>query len=220
MGSHRSLQSKLKRIMDLLGAVFALLFFLPFQFIAILVIIFTMGFPVFFIQERPGLYGKPFKMVKFRTMHPPRSDEVWFLSDDQRMCSAGKILRATSIDEIPSLWNVLKGDMSLVGPRPLIMEYLEQYTPEQNRRHEVLPGITGWSQVNGRQEIKFSQRLELDLWYVDHWSVWLDIKILWITLWKVLRLEGVTFRKSLEEVDDLGFTPCEGVFPQEDKDTL
>ena len=148
--------------------------------------------PVLFKQVRPGLHGRPFTMVKFRTMTDERGPNGALLPDAQRLKPFGRFLRATSLDELPELWNVLKGEMSLVGPRPLLMEYLPLYTPEQARRHEVRPGITGWAQVNGRNAICWEDKFALDVWYVDHQSGWLDIKILWLTVSKVLRRDGIS----------------------------
>lgn len=147
------------------------------------------GSPIIFKQMRPGLHGKAFIMYKFRTMSNEH-DKV-FLPDDERITKFGEFLRKTSLDELPEFWNVLKGDMSLVGPRPLLMEYLERYTSEQVRRHEVRPGITGWAQVNGRTAITFAERFKLDVWYVDNRTLWLDIKILLMSVWKIFLCEGV-----------------------------
>ena len=144
-----------------------------------------MGRPVFFVQERPGLNGKPFRLIKFRTMREGTG------GDAERLTQLGKILRATSLDELPELWNVLRGEMSLVGPRPLLMRYLPRYTTEQARRHEVRPGITGWAQVNGRNALNWEQKFEYDVWYVDHQSFWLDMKILWLTVWQVVARRGI-----------------------------
>jgi lipopolysaccharide/colanic/teichoic acid biosynthesis glycosyltransferase len=151
-----------------------------------------LGSPVFFRQVRPGMHGKPFEMLKFRTMTSERSPDGKMHSDSVRLTPFGRFLRATSLDELPELWNVLKGDMSLVGPRPLLMEYLPLYTPEQARRHEVRPGITGYAQVNGRNAISWEDKFALDVWYVDHFSLWLDIKILWLTVKKVLVRDGIS----------------------------
>ena len=151
-----------------------------------------LGSPVFFTQVRPGLHGKPFKMVKFRSMTSECGPDGELLPDAVRLTPFGRFLRATSLDELPELWNVLKGDMSLVGPRPLLMEYLPLYSPEQVRRHEVRPGITGWAQVNGRNAISWEAKFKLDVWYVDHRSLWLDVKILWLTVKKVLVREGIS----------------------------
>ncbi|TXJ09258.1 MAG: sugar transferase [Alicycliphilus sp.] len=151
-----------------------------------------LGSPVFFTQVRPGLHGKPFKMVKFRSMTSERGADGELLPDAVRLTPFGRFLRSTSLDELPELWNVLKGDMSLVGPRPLLVEYLPLYSPEQARRHEVRPGITGWAQVNGRNALDWEAKFKLDVWYVDHRSLWLDIKILWLTVKKVLVREGIS----------------------------
>ncbi|MBX3318835.1 MAG: sugar transferase [Nitrospira sp.] len=150
------------------------------------------GWPLFFAQERPGLHGRPFMLYKFRTMTNARGTDGELLPDTDRLTRFGKLMRSTSLDELPELFNVVKGEMSLVGPRPLLMEYLERYSPEQHRRHRVPPGLTGWAQINGRNNTNWNQRFLLDLWYVDHRSLWLDCKILLMTPWKVLKREGVT----------------------------
>jgi len=151
-----------------------------------------LGSPVFFRQTRPGRHGQSFEMVKFRTMTDAHGPDGALLPDAERITPFGRFLRETSLDELPELWNVLKGDMSLVGPRPLLVEYLPLYTSEQARRHEVRPGVTGWAQVNGRNAISWEEKFELDVWYVDHQSVWLDIKILWLTVKKVLVRDGIS----------------------------
>jgi len=151
-----------------------------------------LGNPVFFRQVRPGLHGQPFEMVKFRTMTDQMGPDGQLLPDSVRLTSFGRFLRASSLDELPELWNVLKGEMSLVGPRPLLMEYLPLYSDEQARRHEVRPGITGWAQVNGRNALSWDAKFSLDVWYVDHCSLWGDIKILWLTVKKVLVREGIS----------------------------
>ncbi|OAD83644.1 sugar transferase [Comamonas thiooxydans] len=182
----------MKRLFDLLAAAFALLLLgLPLLLLMWLIRR-KLGSPVFFRQVRPGLDGKPFEMVKFRTMTDERGPDGQLLPDAVRLTPFGRFLRSTSLDELPELWNVLKGDMSLVGPRPLLMEYLPLYTPEQARRHEVRPGVTGWAQVNGRNAISWEEKFELDVWYVDHKSLWLDIKILWLTVKKVLVRDGIS----------------------------
>lgn len=152
---------------------------------------YKLGRPILFHQARPGLHGQPFDMIKFRTMTDARGADGEPLPDRDRLTSFGNFLRATSLDELPELWNVLTGDMSLVGPRPLLMEYLPLYAPEQARRHEVRPGITGWAQVNGRNALTWEEKFRLDVWYVDHRSIRLDLKILWLTVRKVLSREGV-----------------------------
>jgi lipopolysaccharide/colanic/teichoic acid biosynthesis glycosyltransferase len=150
-----------------------------------------LGSPVFFCQMRPGLHGRPFRMIKFRTMTDARGSDGRLLPDADRLTAFGRFLRASSLDELPELWNVLKGDMSLVGPRPLLVEYLPLYSRVQARRHDVRPGITGWAQVNGRNALSWDRKLELDVWYVDNRSLWLDLRILWLTLRKVLAREGI-----------------------------
>lgn len=150
-----------------------------------------LGRPVFFKQRRPGLNGRSFEIYKFRTMRDVYGPDGDLLLDSERITNLGRLLRKTSLDELPGLWNVLKGDMGLVGPRPLLMEYLSLYTPEQARRHEVRPGITGWAQVNGRNAISWEEKFKLDVWYVDHISLGLDIKILILTIWKVFKREGI-----------------------------
>jgi len=161
----------------------------------------------FFRHVCPGPDERSFTMVKFRTMRAPRPGEVWYQTDEQRVTRMGRFLRSSSIDELPELWNVLRGDMSVVGPRPLVTEYRDQYTPEQRRRHVMRPGITGWAAVNGRHELKFEERLELDVWYVDHWSLALDLRILGMTIVQVLRRSGVATTQDLAAV---GF-PLPGV---------
>lgn len=151
-----------------------------------------LGSPVLFQQARPGLNGIPFMMIKFRTMTDARSADGQLLSDAERLTTFGRFLRTSSLDELPELWNVLKGDMSLVGPRPLLIEYLPLYSPEQARRHLVRPGITGWAQVNGRNALSWEEKFKLDIWYVDNRSLWLDFKILWLTMRKVLIREGIS----------------------------
>jgi lipopolysaccharide/colanic/teichoic acid biosynthesis glycosyltransferase len=151
-----------------------------------------LGSPVLFSQVRPGLHGRPFRMVKFRTMTDARDASGALLPDAQRLTPFGRYLRASSLDELPELWNVLRGEMSLVGPRPLLMAYLPLYSPEQARRHEVRPGITGWAQVNGRNAISWADKFALDVWYVDHCSMWLDVQILWRTVRKVLVRDGIS----------------------------
>lgn len=182
----------MKRLFDLLLAALALLLLcVPLLFL-IWYIRRKLGSPVFFRQTRPGLLGKPFKMVKFRTMTDALGADGQLLPDAERLTSFGRFLRASSLDELPELWNVLKGDMSLVGPRPLLMEYLPLYSPEQDRRHNVRPGITGWAQVNGRNALSWGDKFKLDVWYVDNRSMRLDIKILWLTVRKVLVREGIS----------------------------
>lgn len=181
-----------KRVFDLCMATLLLVVSLPlFVFISLAIWI-TMGRPIIFRQVRPGLHGKPFVMYKFRTMTNERDENGRLLPNEQRITPIGRFLRSTSLDELPELVNVIKGDMSLVGPRPLLMDYLPLYTPEQARRHEVLPGITGWAQVNGRNAITWEEKFELDVWYVDNQSFWLDLKILLMTPISVLKREGIS----------------------------
>lgn len=180
-----------KRLLDMILAVQALILFLPVIVLSAFVVGIRMGEPVFFRQRRPGLHGKPFMLLKLRTMSGGRNSEGKLLPDYQRLTRLGRFLRRTSLDELPELFNVLKDNMSLVGPRPLLMQYLDLYTPEQARRHEVKPGITGWAQINGRNAITWEQKFEYDVWYVDHMSLSLDLKIIAMTLWKILKMEGI-----------------------------
>jgi sugar transferase EpsL len=196
-----------KRILDLALTLPALVLLSPLVVLAALLAAIGVGSPILFYQQRPGLLGRPFILIKFRTMTDARDAGGKLRPDAERMPPVGRFLRRTSLDELPQLWNVVRGEMSLVGPRPLLMEYLPHYTAEQSRRHSVLPGITGWAQINGRNLTAFSERLKLDLWYVDHWSMWLDIKILARTLVNVLRSSGVKLEQSLTEIDDIGLHP-------------
>ena len=182
----------MKRLFDFVAALLGLaVLALPLLLLALLIRR-KLGSPVLFRQVRPGLHGQPFEMVKFRTMTNARGPDGALLPDADRLTPFGRFLRASSLDELPELWNVLKGEMSLVGPRPLLMEYLPLYSPQQARRHEVRPGITGWAQVNGRNALGWDEKFKLDVWYVDHRSLWLDIKILWLTVKKVLVREGIS----------------------------
>ncbi len=182
----------MKRAFDFIAALMALLLLcLPLAVLTLLVRR-KLGHPAFFRQVRPGLHGQPFEMVKFRSMTDARGPDGALLPDAERLTPFGRFLRASSLDELPGLWNVLKGDMSLVGPRPLLMEYLPLYSHEQARRHEVRPGITGWAQVNGRNALGWDEKFKLDVWYVDHRSLCLDIKILWLTVKKVLVRDGIS----------------------------
>lgn len=182
----------MKRLFDFVIALFALLTLsLPLLTLALLIRV-KLGSPVFFCQSRPGLNSKPFQMIKFRTMTNERGPDGNLLPDAERLTTFGRWLRATSLDELPELWNVFCGDMSLVGPRPLLMEYLPLYSMEQARRHEVRPGVTGWAQVNGRNAISWEEKFALDVWYVNHQSLWLDTKILWLTIRKVLVCDGIS----------------------------
>lgn len=182
----------LKRQFDLAFSVLGLVILSPLFLTLMLLIRATLGAPVFFTQTRPGRGGKPFRMIKFRTMTNARGSDGKLLPDASRLTVFGRFLRSTSLDELPELWNVLKGDMSLVGPRPLLMEYLPLYSRNQARRHEVRPGITGWAQVNGRNALSWEKKFQLDEWYVDHQSMLLDIKILFLTVKKVLARDGIS----------------------------
>ncbi len=180
-----------KRALDLLVVIPGLLVAAPVMLVIALILWATQGRPVLFRQQRPGLGGKLFPMFKFRTMRNAYDREGKPLPDAQRLSKLGRVLRAASLDELPELFNVLRGEMSLVGPRPLLAVYLERYSPEQARRHEVVPGITGLAQVSGRNAISWEEKFRLDVWYADHWSFWLDLQILWRTVWKVFAREGI-----------------------------
>ena len=182
----------IKRVFDLIITIPALIVLSPFLVILATLVAILLGSPVLFRQERPGWHGQPFNLLKFRTMTDARDDNSTILPDAVRLTSFGRFLRATSLDELPEFWNVLIGDMSLVGPRPLLIQYMSRYTPEQARRHEVRPGITGWAQVNGRNAITWEEKFKLDVWYVDHQSFRLDMKIITLTIWKTLKREGIT----------------------------
>lgn len=181
----------MKRAIDIVVACSCLVLLGPVMLFVAVLIRRKLGRPVLFRQIRPGLDGRPFEMLKFRTMLDARDAKGHLLPDEQRVTRFGQFLRSTSIDELPELINVLKGDMSLVGPRPLLMEYLPLYNEEQKRRHDVRPGITGWAQINGRNAISWKKKFELDVWYVDNQSFWLDLKILFLTLWKVIRRSDI-----------------------------
>jgi len=182
----------LKKIFDITAALVLLILLSPVMLILALLICFKMGRPVLFRQQRPGLMGQPFYLYKFRTMKDVRDGEGNLLPDEERIDGFGKLLRKYSLDELPQLINVVRGELSFVGPRPLLMQYLERYNPEQARRHEVKPGITGWAQVNGRNAISWEEKFKLDVWYVDNKSFGLDLKIIWLTLMKVLKAEGIS----------------------------
>lgn len=182
----------IKRSFDIAGSLLGLLLLSPVIAIVAWQVRCKLGSPVLFRQTRPGLNGKPFQMVKFRTMKDAVDAQGNPLPDSERLTPFGQFLRSSSLDELPELWNVLKGDMSLVGPRPLLMEYLPLYSPEQSRRHEVRPGVTGWAQVNGRNSLSWDEKFKLDVWYVDNRSLWLDIKILFLTVKKVLVRDGIS----------------------------
>lgn len=182
----------MKRIFDCIAALLSLIFFAPILLILAWLVRQKLGSPVFFRQMRPGLHGKLFEMIKFRTMTSECGEDGELLPDALRITHFGRFMRATSLDELPELWNVLKGDMSLVGPRPLLVEYLPLYTPEQARRHEVRPGVTGWAQINGRNTISWEDKLKFDVWYVENQGFLLDIKILCLTVKKVLVRNGIS----------------------------
>jgi sugar transferase EpsL len=181
-----------KRLFDFFICLFALLLLSPIFLVITILIIILDGFPVFFIQDRPGFSGRIFQNYKFRTMRNIKHHKGETVIEEKRVFLFGRFLRRASLDELPELLNVLRGEMSLVGPRPLLVEYLPRYSKEQARRHEVLPGITGWAQINGRNILSWEERFQLDVWYVDHWSFWLDMKIIFTTLWKVIKGEGIT----------------------------
>lgn len=181
-----------KRLFDLIFSFLALIIFSPVILITGILVRIFIGPPILFKQQRPGYKGRPFFIYKFRTMTNRLTRDGSLLPDAERLTPLGHFLRSISLDELPELFNILRGDMSFVGPRPLLMEYLERYSPEQARRHDVVPGLTGWAQVNGRNAITWQDKFKYDVWYVDHWSLWLDIKIIFLTAWKVFKREGVT----------------------------
>jgi len=182
----------MKRLLDIIGALIGLVLLSPVILVLVTYVRRRMGAPVLFRQTRPGKDGVPFVMIKFRTMRDAVDQDGNPLADADRMTPLGRKLRATSLDELPELWNVLKGEMSLVGPRPLLMEYLPLYSAEQARRHEVRPGVTGWAQINGRNAISWEEKFALDVWYVDNRTIWLDLRIIWATMRKVIAREGVS----------------------------
>jgi len=182
----------LKRVFDLTLAISTYLAFSPVMVLIALFIRIKMGNPVFFRQMRPGRHGKPFRIYKFRSMTNQLDSTGCLLPDADRLTGFGKFLRSTSLDEIPELFNVLNGEMSIVGPRPLLMQYLDRYSPDQERRHEVKPGLTGWAQVNGRNAITWEEKFQHDVWYVDHQSLWLDLKIIALTIFKIIKREGIS----------------------------
>lgn len=180
-----------KRLLDLIISSAVLIVLSPLMLVIYVLILINLGGPAFFVQERVGKDNKVFKMIKFRTMKDSRDKDGNLLSDNERVTKFGSFLRSFSLDELPELINIIKGDMSLVGPRALLVQYLECYNDEQIRRHDVLPGLTGWAQINGRNSITWSEKFKLDVWYVDNWSLWLDIKIFFLTFWKVVKREGI-----------------------------
>lgn len=180
-----------KRLLDIIISSIVLIVLSPLILLIYVLILINLGSPAFFVQERVGKDNKVFKMIKFRTMKDERDKNGNLLSDNERVTKFGSFLRSFSLDELPELINIIKGDMSLVGPRALLVQYLECYNDEQIRRHEVIPGLTGWAQINGRNSITWSEKFKLDVWYVDNWSLWLDIKIFFLTFWKVVKREGI-----------------------------
>ena len=200
----------IKTIADRLVAVLALSILAPVILLVAIAVRIQMGAPILFTQARPGKNGRVFQFCKFRTMTDARNSDGELLSDDERLTKIGKLLRKTSLDELPQLWHVLKGEMSIVGPRPLLVRYLELYNEEQARRHDVLPGITGWAQVNGRRNLDgdFIKKFELDVWYVDNWSLWLDFKIIWLTIVAVV---------GQKDIDQEGYTTGGGEFLGNDR---
>jgi len=193
-----------KAVLDRLVALSALAVFSPVILMVAIAIYIRMSSPIVFTQPRPGKNGVVFQFYKFRTMTSDRDSNGNLLSDEERLTAIGQFLRKTSLDELPQLWNVLKGDMSFVGPRPLMVEYLERYSPEQARRHDVIPGITGWAQINGRNTISWQEKFNLDVWYVDNWSLWIDLKILFLTVWKVVKTEGISQANHATVEDFMG----------------
>ena len=182
----------MKRIMDVIGSCCGLIVLSPIIILLAILVRTKHGSPVCFRQVRPGIEGKPFKMIKFRTMTDQRDSNGNLLCDSQRLTRFGSFLRSTSLDELPELWNVVKGEMSLVGPRPLLMEYLPMYNERQSKRHLLRPGVTGWAQVNGRNALSWEEKFELDVWYVENRTLWLDIKILFLTVWQVVKRDGIS----------------------------
>lgn len=181
-----------KRFFDLVLTILGLMLLSPVLIMVALLVRTRLGRPILFKQTRPGLHGKPFAIYKFRTMTDERGADGQLLPDGERLTRLGRFLRAASLDELPELLNILKGDMSIVGPRPLLMQYLDRYTPEQARRHEVKPGLSGWAQINGRNAVSWEDKFTMDVWYVDHQSLWLDIKIILLTIFKVVKREGIS----------------------------
>lgn len=217
--TQRGWRKAAKTLLDRVVALSGLIVFAPLVAGAWIIVWAKMGRPVIFRQRRPGLYGRPFTLWKFRTMLNDRDKNGVILPDHQRLTGLGRFLRATSIDELPQLWNVLRGDLSLVGPRPLLMDYLPRYSPEQARRHEVMPGITGWAQVNGRNAITWDEKFALDVWYADNWSPGLDCKILWMTILKVLGRQDISQRGHATMTEFMGTesrpVPCNSMSAEE-----
>ncbi len=187
----------MKRAFDFILALLLIILFSPIYIVVSLLIYFKIGRPILFCQNRPGLNEKIFTIYKFRTMSDEKDEDGELLSDDIRLGKLGKFIRSTSLDELPQLFNIIKGEMSFVGPRPLLVEYLPLYNDRQKKRHDILPGVTGWAQVNGRNAISWEQKFEFDIWYVENMSFWLDIKILWLTLLKVIKRSGISSSTSV-----------------------
>lgn len=204
MREGHGIRGSLKRAFDVVVSAAALIVLSPMLLIISVLVAAERRGPVLFRQKRPGFKSTPFLTVKFRTMIEKRDDHGRLLPDEVRITRLGAFLRRTSLDELPQFWNVLRGEMSLVGPRPLLMQYLDRYTPEQARRHLMPPGITGWTQVNGRNDLSWERKLALDVWYVDHWSLRLDLKILCLTLWKVIKGEGICAAGSASMPEFMG----------------
>jgi len=194
----------LKRVVDVIASATTLVVLSPLLLAIAVAIWLERQGPILFRQKRPGYQGVPFLAMKFRSMVDVRDEQGRLLPDEERITRLGAFLRRTSLDELPQFWNVLRGDMSLVGPRPLLMQYLDRYSAEQARRHLVPPGITGWTQVNGRNDLPWERKLALDVWYVDHWSLWLDFRILCLTVWKVLKGEGISAEGSATMPEFMG----------------
>lgn len=197
-----------KRVFDLFFSLAAIICLSPIFFVVTIWLHFAnKGAGAFFTQERPGYHGKPFKVIKYKSMTDERDENGELLPDAQRLTKVGRFVRSTSLDELPQLFNILKGDMSFIGPRPLLMQYLPLYSPKQARRHDVRPGITGWAQVHGRNHCKLSEKFKLDVWYVDHCTMWTDIRIIWLTVMNVLKRSDVgEGAEDMKEVDDLHFS--------------
>jgi lipopolysaccharide/colanic/teichoic acid biosynthesis glycosyltransferase len=193
-----------KRVFDLALTIPGIILISPLVVLIVILIWAFHGWPVIFAQRRPGYRGKPFSVYKFRTMTETHDAQGNLLPDAERLTPLGTFLRSTSLDELPELFNVLRGEMSLVGPRPLLMQYLVRYTPEQAHRHDVLPGITGWAQINGRNALTWEDKFRMDVWYVDHWSFWLDFKILILTFWKVIKREGINQTENITMDEFMG----------------
>ena len=199
-----------KRLVDVVASAGGLVVLSPILALTAIALLVGQGRPILFRQRRPGLRGVPFTIMKFRTMRVPRPGEVAYRTDEQRVTRLGRGLRASSIDELPELWNVLRGEMSIVGPRPLLMEYLDAYTPRQRQRHEMRPGVTSWAAVNGRHVLPFDERIELDVWYVDHWSLQLDLRTIAMTVRQVL---SRTHESTTQDPAEIGF-PLPGMAPR------